>query len=161
MTNSLSSAVSLFGLWAALVLIGFSAISVIRNMQRRDSDGLVTADPITAFVILIVSPIVAGSVILVTSGNMLIEGADTYGDAGGWTEPAPTPAQHLADSSVLTLLVVGVVLLWLYALLSTLVATVIRYRQQRRLRQQEATAQPAAPSQPARACGAPQQRTGS
>lgn len=123
----MTTVVSLAGFWAALALIAFASIAVVRNTLRRDRDGHISADAVTGVGILIVAPIVAGVLITITSGGILTANV------------IPQLAQRVVDSSLLSYAIAGVSLLWWYALLSALVATVMRHRQQNRLRQHATT----------------------
>ena len=131
--------VSLAGFWVALALIVFASAAVVRNTLRRDSDGLIPADAVTGIGIMIVAPLVAGVLIAITSGGILTATVNGHHAAVGSTNVIPQLAQRVADSSLLSYAIAGVSLLWWYALLSALVATVMRHRQQNRLRQHAIT----------------------
>jgi hypothetical protein len=130
MSILIASTSSIIGFWAALAAIAFASCVAIRNSLRRDRNGLIADSAGSSVVVVIAAPLMAAIIIATTSGGVLTVSARGEGPSSNLI---PELAQRVLDSDFMTEAITGAIMLWFYALMSSLVVLVMRLRQQRRL----------------------------
>lgn len=119
------SIASLVGFWAALALIAGIAFIVIRSSFRRDHDGLIPENGISGILMVIAAPLLAAVMIGTTSGTL-------WPDLAGTGQPSsriPELAERISRSDFMIYAITAVVIIWVYAFCSSLIAILLRRRQ--------------------------------
>lgn len=125
----LSTIVTITSLWLALAVIAVSSLLAIDRTSRRDRCGFIDRSALDAISLVIGGPVVAAAIIcapIMTRGVIASHPAATSSRVPG------AGAYLVSDAWVWVATVVAI--FWLYAVASTIVVTVMYFRQQRRIR---------------------------